>query len=113
MNYNDLIQRIARSDEIMAKIRAATPQPNINPLPAYTGFGVQPVLQVCDSSYDLPINSSFAFIDIIDNGLGPTPGDKCSHINTLTDLTDFDTSQAAASFGAQVNIIMQMDGVFK
>ncbi len=113
MNLIDLIQQIARSDEIMAKIRAQVVSPEPNPLPPYIGIAGQPAAVTCDTSYDLPANSSFAFIDIIDNGLGPTPGDACSHINTITGLVDFDASQAPTSFGATVNLILQMDGVFK
>jgi len=113
MNLIELIQQIARSDEIMAKIRANIIPADPNPLPSYVGIGRGPNTVVCDSSYDLPASSSFAFIDIIDNGLGPTPGDACSHINTITGLVDFDTSQAAATFGAEVDLIIQMDGVFK
>ncbi len=115
MNLIDLIQQIARSDEIMAKIRTAVVNADVNPLPAYVGIGqhseVTPLQ--CDPSYGSIAATTFAFIDIIDNGLGPTPGNKCSHINTITGLVDFDTSVAPATFGAEVDLILEMDGVFR
>lgn len=115
MNLIDLIQQIARSDEIMAKIRANIPAPDPNPLPAYVGIGRHSEFTngQCDASYGTVAATTFAFIDIIDNGLGPTPGDSCSHANTITGLIDFDVSIDPPSLGAEVDLILQMDGVFK
>ncbi len=115
MNIIDLIQQIARSDEIMAKIRAAVISPDPQALPAFVGIGshTDPASLQCDASWGSIANTSFAFGDIIDNGAGPVPGEPCSHMNTITGLVDLDTSQAPASFGSVVDLILQMDGVFK
>ena len=112
-DFSDYIQKIARTDEIMAKIRAAITNPDKPGLKAGLGVASIAPIQQCDTSYQLPANSSFAFIDIIDNGEGPTTSDPCTTLNTITGLVDFNTSQATLSFGAEVDLILEMDGVFK
>ncbi len=113
MNLLDYIKRIARTDEIMAKIRAAVGSTDKTPLPNFIGIGPGPTQTACSTTYDLPANSSFSFQALVEGTAGPTLVDPCTRINTITGFTDFSTSNAPASFGAVVNLVLEMDGVFK
>ncbi len=113
MNLLDYIKRIARTDEIMAKIRAAVGLPDKTSLPSFVGIGSGPTQTACSTTYDLPANSSFDFQALVEGTAGPTLVDPCTRINTITGFTDFDTVSSGPNAGSTVVLILQMDGVFK
>ncbi len=113
-DFTKYIQNIARTDEIMAKIRSTPITPDKTGLPAGVSYGIGIPTKVCPSSYNLPANSSFDIGDLIDGLKGPTLADSCTRLNTITGLTDFDTvAMGQPNAGAIVNLILQMDGIFK
>ncbi len=108
----DYLKTIAKTEYLDAKIKAAKANSDKPSVPASRGTAIQSVATECALHYATDANS-FDFASILSGAEGPTIADPCSRINTITGLTDLDTSQASASLGAIVHLIIQMDGVFK
>ena len=111
-NLNSHIRKIARTDDLARRIKAPLPVADRQPIAANRGIGIQDPTSTCNIKYSLRENSYD--IGLLLSGLdGPTLQEPCSFINTLTGLTDFNTSQDTNSFGATVNLVIQLDGLFK
>lgn len=109
--FTDNIRKIAKTTELNAKI-PIIPFLDKTGIASKRGEGfpinTPPVCALSyftsDNAYD--IGALLAGTD------GPTLGDKCTRVDTITGLTDFDVSAAPASFGAVVYLVLQPDGVF-
>ncbi len=62
---------------------------------------------ICPLFYSTNPNS-YDIADILAGTVGPTVGDKCARLNTITGLTDFDQTTG----GDDVTLIVQLDGNF-
>ncbi len=111
--FVDNIKKIAQVRELNQKIKTI-PFVDKSSIPSRRGVGLPiPTQQEqCNIIYTTRSNS-YDIGDILSGAAGPILNDHCDHINTITGLTDFDLSQAGPTFGAIVNLIIQLDGVFK
>ncbi len=108
----DYLRTIAKTEYLDAKIKAAKPSGDKPSIQASRGTGTQDVAPECALHYSTDANS-FDFAALLSGAVGPTISDQCSRINTITGLVDQNLSQASASLNANVNLTVQMDGVFK
>ncbi len=112
--FVDNIRKMAQTTELNQKI-PVLPFLDKPSIPTQRGEGFpQPgnTKKVCNLIYTTRANS-YDIADILSGTTGPILNDECDHIDTITGLTDFDLSQAGPTFGAVVNLIIQVDGLFK
>lgn len=111
--FKENIKKIARTAELEAKIKKIDLPRNRGEWEGGRGIGLNDVQpqDVCPIFYSTTPNS-YDIGDIIDGLAGPTIGDECSRINTITGLTDFDVSVADDYVGATVFLVIQLDGIF-
>ena len=109
--FKENIRKIARTAEIEAKIKNKEIPVNRGDWEGGRGIAINNPPAVCALHYTTDANT-YDIGDIIDGLAGPTIGDQCSRLDTITGLTDFATSVATASFGAIVHLTIQVDGNF-
>lgn len=109
--FKENIRKIARTAELEAKIKAKDLPINRGPWDGARGIADAVMPDVCALFYSTNPNS-FDIGDLLAGTAGPTLADKCSRLDTITGLTDFDTSEAIDSLGADVFLIIQVDGNF-
>lgn len=109
MSLIDKIKKIARTDELDKKIKKVDLPQNRGTWEGNRGIATSNVTPdtVCPLYYSTSDNS-YDIGDIIDGVAGPQLGDKCARINSVTGLTDFDTTFA----GDTVHLVIQLDGIF-
>jgi len=109
--FKDNIRKIANTAEIEAKIKNKEAPVDRGDWEGGRGISINNPPVVCALHYSTDPNT-YDITDILAGTAGPTIGDPCSRLDTITGLVDFDTSLATASLGAVVNLIVQVDGNF-
>ncbi len=109
--FVDNIRKIARSAEIEAKIKVLPSIVDRGEWEGGRGITTNDPGDTCPAFYSTRDNT-YDIGDILAGTAGPTLADKCAKLDSITGLTDFDTSHATASLGAVVYLIVQLDGIF-
>ncbi len=109
--FKENIRKIANTAEIEAKIKNKELPVNRGDWEGGRGIAINNPPAVCALHYSTDPNT-YDIGDLLAGTAGPTIGDPCSRLDTITGLTDFDTSIADDSVGATVLLIVQMDGNF-
>lgn len=112
-SLKDNIKKIARTDELEKKIRKIDLPQDRGVWEGSRGVAINTAVPeaICPLYYSTSDNS-YDIADLLAGTVGPQLGDKCARLNTITGLVDFDTSIAVDYIGADVNLIIQMDGEF-
>lgn len=109
--FIDNVRKIARTVEIEAKIKVLPSIVDRGEWEGGRGITSKDPVDTCPLFYSTRDNT-YAIADILAGTAGPTLGDKCALLDSVIGLTDLDTSEATASFGAIVHLIIQLDGNF-
>lgn len=115
-NLIDYLRKIAKTRYLDDKIKTTQPLSDKPAVPSSRGVGYADLPpsntpKVCEIHFSTDANS-YDIADILAGTAGPTVAEQCSMLNTVTGLTDLDTSQASASLTAVVHLIIQIDGIF-
>ncbi len=109
--FTDNIRKIANTAEIEAKIKNKEAPVNRGDWEGGRGIAINNPPATCALHYSTDANT-YTISALLAGTAGPTISDPCTRLDTITGLTDFDTSQATASLTAVVLLIVQMDGNF-
>ncbi len=109
--FTDNIRKIARSAEIEAKIKVLPSFIDRGEWAGGRGISSKDPTDTCPLFYSTRDNT-YDIGAILAGTAGPKLGDKCAKLDSITGLTDFDVSQAFDSAGAEVLLIVQLDGIF-
>ena len=109
--FTDNIRKIARSAEIEAKIKVLPSFIDRVEWEGGRGITSSDPKDLCPLFYSTRDNT-YDIAALLAGTAGPKLGDKCAKLDSITGLTDLDTSQAIDSLGATVLLIVQLDGVF-
>ncbi len=109
--FTDNIRKIARSEEIEAKIKVLPADIARGEWEGGRGIASKDPTDTCPLSYSTRDNT-YTISGILAGTEGPKLGDKCALLDSITGLTDQTASQADDSLGATVLLIVQLDGVF-
>lgn len=109
--FTDNIRKIARTTEIEAKIKVLPSFIDRGEWEGGRGITSKDPEDTCPLFYSTRDNT-YDIGDILAGTAGPKLGEKCAKLDSITGLVDFDTSEAEATLGAEVNLIIQLDGVF-
>lgn len=109
--FTDNIRKIARSAEIEAKIKAQADEPSRGTWEGGRGISSSDPTDTCPAYYSTRDNT-YDIGDILAGAAGPKLGDKCAKLDSITGLMDFDKSEASGNIGGDVNLIIQLDGIF-
>ncbi len=108
--FTDNIKKIARTSELEKKIKNPVAPVDRGEWEGGRGIITAPPVDVCPLFYSTRDNT-YDIAAILAGTAGPSLADKCAKLDSITGLTDVDTSQATASFGAVVHLIVQLDGI--
>ncbi len=109
--FTDNIRKIARSAEIEAKIKIIPPDVDRGEWQGGRGVMSKSPVDTCPLFYSTRDNT-YDIGDILAGTAGPKLGDKCAKLDSVTGLEDYDKSIAPSSAGADVFLIIQLDGIF-
>lgn len=109
--FTDNIRKIARTVAIESKIKVLPSFLDIQGWGGGRGITSQDVSDLCPLHYTTDPNT-YDIADLLAGTVGPKLGNNCAKLDTITGLTDFDVSEATASAGAVVHLIIQLDGIF-
>ncbi len=109
--FTDNIRDIARTLSIESKLKVLPSFIDRQGWAGGRGITDGDVHDICPLHYSTDPNT-YSISGLLAGTEGPKLGNHCAKLYTITGLTDFDTSEAVASFGAVVNLIIQLDGNF-
>ncbi len=109
--FTDGIRAIARTIFIESKIKLLPSFLDRQGWGGGRGITSADVADICPIHYTTDPNS-YDIAALLAGTVGPKLSNHCAKLDTITGLTDFDTSTAVDTLGATVHLVIQLDGVF-